>query len=273
MLRVVFWNLQRKNRDSLVSQLVRETAADIVCLAECDEVSVELLAGLTNPDSSKFAENRPYELGKVRLLSRFSDTDLHPVFDSPNGRMTIWRLWLPGTDLLLAVIHFQSKVVWEGDDQNDEMQVIARYIRETEARVGHSRTVVFGDFNLNPFERGMASSHALHGVMTRTLAREGSRIVAGNEYPFLYNPMWGCLGDRTPGPAGSHFARMSAPLSYFWNTFDQVLVRPALLDSFGSDVRIVNSIGGRSLISDNDRVDTDYGTDHLPLYFSFDLPT
>jgi hypothetical protein len=107
--------------------------------------------------------------------------------------------------------------------------------------------------------------------MTRQLALEGSRIVAGTEYPFLYNPMWGSLGDRTAGPAGSHYARISAPLSYFWNTFDQVLIRPALLDAFPGNVKIVDSIGDQSLIGDNGRIDSDFGSDHLPLFFSLDL--
>ncbi len=271
MLNFLFWNLQKKNRDEQVAQLARECAADVICLAECDAISTNLISQLNEANGFLFAENRPYEAGKVRLLSHFSDLEFHPVFGSPYGRMTIWRLFLQDTDVLLAVIHFQSKINWEGDDQYEQMQVLARNIREIECQFEHSRTVVFGDFNMNPFERGMASSHGLHGVMTRDIAREGARTVAGVKYPFFYNPMWGCLGDRTTGPPGSHFARISAPLSYFWNTFDQVLIRPALLDYFPGNVRIIDSIGERSLISDNGRIDTEFGTDHLPLYFSLDL--
>lgn len=271
MLSFLFWNLQRKNRDALVADLARECSADVICLAECETISAELLASLSRNRKVAFVENRPYEAGKVRVISRFLDAELHPVFYSSNARMTIWRLWLPGTDILLAVMHFQSKINWEDDDQLEEMQVLARYIREVEQTAGHSRTVVLGDFNMNPFERGMASSHGLHGVMTRQLASEGSRIVAGNEYPYFYNPMWGCLGDRTPGPAGSHFARIAAPLSYFWNTFDQVLIRPALLPAFPGDAKLIDSIGERSLIGDNGKIDTEFGTDHLPVFFSLDL--
>jgi hypothetical protein len=272
MLNFLFWNLQKKNRDTLVADLAKECSADVICLAECETVSDELLKLLSKGRNATFAENRPYEAGRVRVVSRFSDAELHPVFDSPNDRMTIWRLQLTGRDdFLLAVLHFQSKVHWEGEDQYDEAQVLANYIRSVETSEGHSRTVVFGDFNMNPFERGMVSSHGFHGVMTRLLASEGSRTVAGNEYPYLYNPMWGCLGDRTAGPAGSHFARISAPLSYFWNTFDQVLIRPALLHAFPGNVKLVDSIGGRSLISDNGKIDAEFGTDHLPLFFSLDL--
>ena len=271
MLNFLFWNLQKKNRDTLVADLARECSADVICLAECNSVSLRLLDRITEVRGLPFLWNRPNEPSKVRVISRYSDTQLHPIFDSPNARMTIWRLWLADTDILLAVVHFQSKINYEVDDQTEEMQVLARYIREFEEVAGHSRTVVFGDFNMNPFERGMASSHGLHGVMTRQLAREGSRKVAGNEYPFLYNPMWGCLGDRSPGPAGTHYARIFAPLSYFWNTFDQVLIRPALLAAFPGEVKIIDSIGGRSLIDDNGKIDDEFGTDHLPLFFSLDL--
>ena len=55
--------------------------------------------------------------------------------------------------------------------------------------------------------------------------------------------MWGLLGDGSRGPAGTFFHRHAEQEAYFWNMFDQVLVRPALLDRFDfKDLAILDDI-------------------------------
>jgi len=63
--------------------------------------------------------------------------------------------------------------------------------------LGHSRTFLAGDFNMDPYDDGMLGAGALHGMMTRRTALLGSRIVDGGRYHMFYNPMWGFMGDRT----------------------------------------------------------------------------
>ena len=59
---------------------------------------------------------------------------------------------------------------------------------EQEQQAGHPRTVLVGDFNMNPFESGMVGAAALHSAMSRQVWSRGSRTVKGHEYPFFYNP-------------------------------------------------------------------------------------
>ena len=42
---------------------------------------------------------------------------------------------------------------------------------------------------------------------------------------FFYNPMWGHFGDALDGPPGSYYDARSEAVAYFWNVFDQVLIR------------------------------------------------
>jgi len=44
---------------------------------------------------------------------------------------------------------------------------LADEIRREELGIGHERTVLMGDFNMNPFEIGMISATGLHAVMDR----------------------------------------------------------------------------------------------------------
>jgi len=113
----------------------------------------------------------------------------------------------------------------------------------------------------------VCSSHGLHGVMTRSTAAETSRQVAGREYPYFYNPMWGFFGDRTPGPPGTHYYRDGTPLVYFWNILDQMLIRPALLDVFDDEITIVDCLDGQPLVDERGRPCPKRGSDHLPLHF------
>jgi hypothetical protein len=125
---------------------------------------------------------------------------------------------------------------------------------------------------MNPFESGMVSAAGLHAVMDRRIAREGSRVVQGREYPFFYNPMWGLLGDGSRGPAGTFFHRHAEQEAYFWNMFDQVLVRPALLDRFDfKDLAILDDTGAEPLVKDSGVPDRDVGSDHLPVLFRLNL--
>src|SRR5262249_17294931 len=144
-------------------------------------------------------------------------------------------------------------------------------IRDVEASVGHDRTFLVGDLNMNPFEPGLVSAQGLNAVMTREIAFCGSRTVSGERYPFLYNPVWGCFGDATheahpPGtekhrPAGTCYFPAAESFWYYWNVFDQVLVRPALVPLFRTqDVQVLTTDGTSSLITPKGLPDSGVGS-------------
>jgi hypothetical protein len=62
-------------------------------------------------------------------------------------------------------------------------------IRRVEETLVNPRTVLVGDFNMNPFDPGMMGAQGLHGVMTKRVAGRVARQVDGRPYPFFYNPM------------------------------------------------------------------------------------
>jgi endonuclease/exonuclease/phosphatase family metal-dependent hydrolase len=144
---------------------------------------------------------------------------------------------------------------------------LAGYIRHAEHKVGHARTVVIGDFNMNPFEAGVVGSEGLHAVMDRRIAATSSRKVQGETRDYFYNPMWANFGDAGSTPPGTYFYDASGrEVNYFWNMFDQILVRPALLPCLSTDsVSVVTEIEGDSLLDERGRPDREIGSDHLPV--------
>ena len=109
--------------------------------------------------------------------------------------------------------------------------------------------------------------------MTRRIAAKGSCVVQGREYPFFYNPMWGLFGDRRDSPPGTYYYSASEHNVFFWNMFDQVLIRPELLSFFDPESVEVVQIrrASFSALRRRDCPDTGFASDHLPLIFQLRL--
>lgn len=118
----------------------------------------------------------------------------------------------------------------------------------------------------------MISANGLHGVMAKKIAQQRSRVVQKMEYPYFYNPMWSLLGDASSGQPGTFYYANGEHACYFWNMFDQVLLRPDLLECFDNrHLKIIDTINGLSLLSKNGRPSQTIASDHLPIYFKLDL--
>lgn len=267
MLRFLFWNVNRKALAGLVSELALSAKADFVIVAEPGFGFVELTQML-NADSPdyKYHQIRP---SRLMFFSKFES--LHrPVFESDHFSMLHYRL--PGRpDFLLVIVHLPSKLYSSATSQMFGCQHVAQRIREVEAHLGHRRTILLGDLNSNPFEPGLVSASGFHGVMSRKVAERLSRRVHGEEYPFFYNPMWNHFGDDN-GIPGTYFYYRSEHVNFFWNMFDQVLIRPDLLKFLPTrGVEILQDINSRSLISKNGQPDSIAASDHLPIKLTLEI--
>ena len=269
MLTFLFWNINRKPLSDAIATIAERESVDVVILAECTIDAGDLLKRLNQREAVfHFVAIRS---APIVILTKFPGHFLAPVADGP--RFAIHRLSLPlRQEILVGSLHFPSKLHWSGESQAMECAVVHDAISDVEHRVGHSRTVLVGDFNMNPFEAGMVGARGLHGVMSRTIAGRDKRIVQGKSYPFFYNPMWGHLSEWPDRPIGSYYFDSAQHINYFWNTFDQVLVRPALMDKLRSDqVRILDKIGDLTLADKDGHPDRANGSDHFPLLFKLDL--
>ncbi len=280
MISFLFWNLMGRQetnrtvrretlRDHLI-QMLATSNIDVFLFAESPFEPIDFTAALNAANAGDF--HLPASYGsRLQLYTRLPPGAVMDQFNNCDGRLTIRRLTTPSrTEILLEILHFQSQLAWKPEEQALQATVTQREISETEDRVGHRRTVLVGDFNMNPFDLGMAGAQALNAVMTRELVQQEERTVAGQTYRFFYNPMWGHFGDRTPGPAGTYFYPSAGPGSVYWNMFDQVLLRPALMNSL-AELRILDSDGQGTLLTERGRPRASTASDHLPILFRLDL--
>lgn len=247
---------------------------DIFLLAEAPDDLGPALAGLNEAGIGRYREAgvvRP----KVRCLTWLPEWDFAPRFTWPDRGMTVWALKAPKlapTEVSLAVVHLPSKMGGETDATLavNASLVAADLARYEDERCKHRNTVVVGDFNMNPFDPGMTMVRGFQAVTTRHLAeRKRVRKQGGKSYHGFYNPMWGLFGDRTPGPAGSHFWRKSRTGNP-WSMLDQVLVRKGVIDHL-KGLEILAHDGVQSLTAADKAPSKDHLSNHLPILFSLDI--
>jgi len=208
---------------------------------------------------------------RVHLFTRAPSDFFVAIRETPY--ISIRHIRLPAQpEFLLTMVHLPSQMFVDSPSRFGEISELATEIAEAEKSVGHKRTLVVGDFNVSPFEPALVSATGLHAVMTSTIAEKGSRTIRGRSYSFFYNPMWNLMGKESPGPPGSYFYRRSDHVSYFWNTFDQVLLRPDLLPYFDrKSLRFISEIGDSSLLTEAGVPNSTEYSDHLPLVFDLRL--
>jgi len=272
MVNFLFWNINGKPLENIISCIVRENDVDVVVLAVCSVPDADLVAAL-NSQRPRGYSLFPTMIKGIRICHRFSPDFVKQVTENSASRLIACRIKLPlQTEVLLVAVHLPSKLRWSETDQASYCPVVAGCVKHAEALAGHSKTILLGDFNMNPFEAGVINAFGLHATMARKIAARGKRTVERNDYGFFYNPMWRHFGGASPHLLGTYYYSDSRPTAYFWNIFDQVLIRPELLPHFSDDdLAVLHTFDGRSLLTRCGIPDARLASDHLPILFKMNL--
>ncbi len=269
MANFLFWNVGGNELLDEIAALCLENDVDVLILAEypVNPVSAALLHKL-NVGPRVYTCPLDPSL-KITFVSRYPLGSLTPIYDE--GGISIRKVTPPlGLDVLLVALHMPSKLYMSREEQTINSVRLAEAITAAETKVGHSNSILIGDLNMDPYEDGVVAADGLHAVMDKSIALELSRFVGGKARSFFYNPMWSRIGDETLyGPPGTYFRR-GGQISPFWHTFDQVLLRPSLLEYYSpSALRVITKIGQRDLLSAG-RIDASI-SDHLPILLGLEV--
>lgn len=264
-MKILFWNINNKSLNKEFDILALNVNPDIIIIAECSMRISEILSSLNNHQVKYFYNADPI-CSKILMFSKFHDEYVSPITSSL--RYTVRSIKVPTyPEFNLMCLHFQSKVHWDFSDQAAHSFELNSVINQFEEKSENNKTIVLGDFNMNPFDFGMVQTTGLHAVMTKEVALNKSRTVDGKEYPFFYNPMWSFYGDYGKGKAsGTIYNTLSKPVNYFWNIFDQVLIRPDLLEFLDEEnLEIITQLDEETmLLKKTNRIDERI-SDHLPI--------
>lgn len=260
-LSILCWNTNANDVKKQLAELCTSQNLNVLVLLELGIDPHELTAYLKEKGNFDFeivnSINR-----RCTVLSRDSQLRLDEINSS--DRLSMRKLHYDDTEFHLGIVHLVDKGNWDSEEQFGQVILLMQDVRKIEEHTGHSRTILIGDFNLNPFEKGMTSALGFNAMMTKNCITRDKRIVAGKSYPFFYNPMWSHFGDSSPGPAGTYYHPHSTQGTYGWNMLDQALFRGDSLPWF-SEVRILDSTGFADLTNSQTRPDKLNNSDHLPI--------
>jgi exonuclease III len=258
---ILFWNIgNKKEAIPILEEIVDDYSIDVVALAECPISSATLALELARFSRVRFVSDLTPREGRITWAFK-SNVSVSPVFDG--DKVSIREVQPPlGGAILLSAIHASSRMSRDVAELNVLIPRAAQAVKDAEIFKGHDRTIVFGDFNLSPFDDGIISSESFHAVMSRQTALRGARTVYEESRKFFYNPMWKLLA-ADDLVCGTYHHSSNNPLEYFWHCYDQILFRPSLIEMLPRDaVEILSKVRGKALVSERGFPSI---SDHLPV--------
>lgn len=272
-LNFLFWNINRKPLVKEISNIAKHNNIDVILLAENQNLDpIELLLALNSESSEYELPNPIFQSNRIKVFTKFSNRFIIPVADDSESRFTCFKIKFPIIEELLVFgVHLPDRGNNQADSVSSYAGRIARRIKEIEKEQKLNNTIVMGDFNMNPSDPAMLDAESFHAIMDSEIAKKESRIVSNKDYNYFYNPMWSLHGDIGNNVTGSYYYKNAELVNYHWNVFDQVLIRPSLIDNFEKDsLKFVDFDGEKSLLKKNGIPDEKY-SDHLPLMFTLNL--
>lgn len=266
----LYWNINKKNIIEPLIKIVVENSIDVIILSEINISQSELLEELNKNLHQKFSLSYS-PINDPLILARLPRNSVEIVHNSNN--ISIRKIKPPlGCEFLLYVVHLPSKLHQNTEDQILNSTEVIRIIEEFEDKMANRRSIIVGDFNMNPFEYGVIGASGFHAILDKEIAKRGSRVVGRQKKHFFYNPMWKQYSNVYPKVPGTYYYNKSTQINYFWNIFDQVLIRPELLHIFDENqVAILTEFEGNSLLNNKQLPNSEKFSDHLPIKFSLDL--
>lgn len=244
----------------LLAELIQVNKVAIAIFSE-SEFNTRLLAStLSNRGYKFFRSKSPVPKSGIEIFSVYPGNIVTPVSDERH--FTARNINIPGhQELLIIAAHLHSKLYKNNQDQEQLTRAFSEQIRNLELAQSTKRTVIIGDMNMNPFEDALCASDGLNGVRNKSIAKLVRRKYQGKYYEYFYNPSWRLLQND-----GTYYYEANHITEHRWNVFDQILIRPDLIDEFDDkELKILTTIGSHSLTKTNGKPDKNTYSDHLPL--------
>lgn len=275
-MRILFWNIMKQDAtfDMIVS-IADEEDVDIVAIAEMpstDVAKMQELCNKLNVNTPGLYKSLPFIAGKEKVIVYYRNhVKIKSCFS--NFKMYGKKLEVNGVEFGLVFCHLPATMNGGNGLKEANAEKFRRAVELLEKKhLGHRRTIICGDFNMNPFESGMTDVRYFNAVMDKAVANRKTRTFMEDDYYFFYNPMWGCLGDNGKGTIpGTYYYNASDPYLTYWNMLDQVIIRPDVIPYFDDKgLKILTTGLTYNLLTKQGHPDKKI-SDHLPILFTLNV--
>lgn len=264
----LYCNTNNNNISSYIVEACLENKIDVLILAEYKNIDIDYLRRKLKENELYFKVEKIAPHSRILLLHN-TKGQINVIKESKY--YSTFNLKDKDERFLIFTLHLPSKYAQELSDLNMYTSQILRESEQLEEQRKSEKSIVVGDFNMNPFVNGMIFALGFNAVMCPTIAKKHSRKVLNEERKFYYNPIWYLMGNYFNSCKGT-FCYSTATKSYYWYTYDQVIIRPDLIDKFDiNELKILNVINEKSLLTKNNIPNKKMISDHLPIKFKLEL--
>lgn len=265
-MRYLFWNTHNKNVDSIVCELAKKYTPTILALAEYKGNTDQLVLNIQKQSNIQYKVVQPFAC-KIQILinAKLGDKVEH-CQDHKNYTIKMLPYNSYKDEHIVAFVHLPSKMNDTREKNRFLLEKITSQINELSIEKDR-KVLIFGDFNLNPYEDAMTQLTGCNAVSSRDVAWKIGRkhwVEKDKQFLYYYNPMWNYLGDFNK-VCGTYYYDKTTDHSRYWNTFDQFIVSPQLIRDI-EEIEIITNVGNINLTDKNGVPNTKI-SDHYPLYF------
>lgn len=267
-IKFLLWNIYNKNFIDVLTEVIMENEIDVIAMIECEKLDVQALLNLLH--------RQHYEMRLVEIYPDNSNIKLlakNPIKITPkkeSDHFSVYKIWYGGDLLLLSILHLCNGMYKEESARNFRASLICQQIEKIEDEVYGERErkgLVIGDFNLQPYSYGIAGVLSFNATMSIEKAKKVYRKIGVEKRRFYYNPVWDLMGKNNLVQGSYYNDSDGQDKSIFWYAYDEVLLRPYLIDRFNWDnFKYITKTKNRSFLI-RKSIDKKKYSDHLPLKF------
>lgn len=261
-MKIVFWNLYKKENSKHIRSLLLENDIDIAIFVEYEKLDLPKL----KKDNTEYyvADN----MGVCDRLLFVYKKGIKYTIRQEQYYYAIHSFIFNNNSFIIVGLHLPSNMHSKSDDRKEEIPYIINDVLVEERKQKTEKTLVIGDFNANPFDSELILKNMFNAVLYKEIIRKQDVVThKKRKYKRFYNPMINYITETNQHYGTYYYSNGIDALN--WNCYDQVLVRKELIDNL-SAVRFCKSIGKYSLITKNGVPDKRI-SDHLPLIVEVNL--
>ena len=159
---------------------------DIVSLAEAENLDITAILNHLKLSGNEWNDIQISPQNDIRVLAK---KNIRIIPYKEESHYSIYKIKkYDKVDCLLVVVHLLSKKTKSNEAQYNRANDIARELNKYEQEIfekSEKRTIIVGDFNMQPYEAGICSSYGFNATMSANHAAKKTRKINGKT-TYLY---------------------------------------------------------------------------------------
>lgn len=229
-MKFLFWNIQKKPLVKEVAELIIESGSNICAFAEMsDETHEEIIIVLKNKYGVEgFLRHTP-GCNRIKIIIIGKNNEIELL--NQHQYYSLVKTCNRENNLIIAFVHFPSKLYCSLNDLRAISEKLSKQVTLEEDNNSIVDSLLIGDFNVDPFEMPLISFSGLSATNGLVCSKREQVTRLGEKSKLFYNPMWTLYSNYKDRPGSHKYSRLGEDV-VSWHFLDQVLIRPALIDSF-----------------------------------------